>query len=119
MVSKMTKIVNPMGMHMRPAGMFAQEMMKFNSDVVLVFKDKEINAKSLMNLMAACIKCGSELDVRCTGHDEHAALYKAVSLIERGLGQEAAEHTTSGAPVHVSGTGAPDRTPARGAPNHN
>ena len=48
MVSKMTKIVNPMGMHMRPAGMFAQEMMKFNSDVVLVFKDKEINAKSIM-----------------------------------------------------------------------
>ena len=51
MVSKMTKIVNPMGMHMRPAGMFAQEMMKFNSDVMLVFNDKEINAKSIMNLM--------------------------------------------------------------------
>lgn len=87
MVSKMTKIVNPMGMHMRPAGMFAQEMMKFNSDVVLVFKDKEINAKSIMNLMAACLKCGSELEVRCTGDDEQAALDKAVGLIESGLGE--------------------------------
>ena len=76
MVSKMTKIVTPRGMHMRPAGMFAQEMMKFNSDVVLVFKDKEINAKSIMNLMAACIKCGSELEVRWASKQQniqHAA----------------------------------------------
>lgn len=87
MVSKMTKIVNPMGMHMRPAGMFAQEMMKFNSDVMLVFNDKEINAKSIMNLMAACLKCGSELEVRCSGADEEAALNKAIELIESGLGE--------------------------------
>ena len=87
MVSKETKIVNPMGMHMRPAGMFAQSMMKYDSDVTLVFGDKEVNAKSIMNLMAACIKCGSELEVRCTGDDEQAALDKAVSLIESGLGE--------------------------------
>lgn len=87
MVSKMTKIVNPMGMHMRPAGMFAQEMMKFNSEVMLVCKDKEINAKSIMNLMAACMKCGTELEVRCTGADEQAALDKAIELIESGLGE--------------------------------
>ena len=87
MVSKMTKIVNPMGMHMRPAGMFAQEMMKFNSDVVLVFKDKEINAKSIMNLIAACIKCGTEVEVQCSGPDEEAALLEAVRLIENGLGE--------------------------------
>ena len=87
MVSKMTKIVNSMGMHMRPAGMFAQEMMKFNSVVMLVFNDKEINAKSIMNLMAACLKCGSELEVRCNGADEEAALNKAIELIESGLGE--------------------------------
>ncbi len=87
MVSKQTKIVNPMGMHMRPAGMFAQEMMKFKCDVSLVFKDKEVNAKSIMNLMAACIKCGSELEVRCNGEDEQAALDKAIQLIESGLGE--------------------------------
>lgn len=87
MVSKETKIVNPMGMHMRPAGMFAQAMMKYDSDVTLVFGDKEVNAKSIMNLMAACIKCGSELEVRCTGPDEEAALAEAIRLIESGLGE--------------------------------
>ncbi|WP_418666209.1 HPr family phosphocarrier protein [Allofournierella sp.] len=87
MVSQKTKIVNPMGMHMRPAGMFAQAMMKYNADVTLVFGDKEVNAKSIMNLMAACIKCGSELEVRCSGPDEEAALAEAIRLIESGLGE--------------------------------
>ena len=87
MVSKRTKIINPMGLHMRPAGMFAQEMMKFSCDVSLIIQDREINAKSIMNLMAACIKCGSELEVRCNGEDEQAALDKAIELIEGGLGE--------------------------------
>lgn len=87
MVSKRTKIINPMGLHMRPAGMFAREMMKFSCDVSLIIQDREINAKSIMNLMAACIKCGSELEVRCNGADEQAALDKAIELIEGGLGE--------------------------------
>ena len=87
MVSKRTKMINPMGLHMRPAGMFAREMMKFSCDVSLIIQDREINAKSIMNLMAACIKCGSELEVRCNGEDEQAALDKAIELIEGGLGE--------------------------------
>ena len=87
MVSKRTKNINPMGLHMRPTGMFAQEMMKFSCDVSLIIQDREINAKSIMNLMAACIKCGSELEVRCNGEDEQAALDKAIELIEGGLGE--------------------------------
>ena len=82
MVSTKTVIRNPMGMHMRPAGMFANAMMKFDSDVNLV-----VNAKSIMNLIAACIKCGTEVEVQCSGPDEEAALLEAVRLIENGLGE--------------------------------
>ena len=87
MVSKKTKIVNPMGMHMRPAGMFANAMMKFDSDVNLVANGKTVNAKSIMNLIAACIKCGTEVEVQCSGPDEEAALVEAVRLIDSGLGE--------------------------------
>ncbi|HIZ30103.1 MAG TPA: HPr family phosphocarrier protein [Candidatus Fournierella merdipullorum] len=87
MVSKQTKIVNPMGMHMRPAGMFANAMMKFDSDVNLVAGGKTVNAKSIMNLIAACIKCGTEVEVQCSGPDEEAALVEAVRLIDSGLGE--------------------------------
>ena len=87
MVSKQTRISNPMGMHMRPAGMFANAMMKFDSDVNLVANGKTVNAKSIMNLIAACIKCGTEVEVQCSGPDEEAALLEAVRLIENGLGE--------------------------------
>lgn len=87
MVSKQTKIVNPMGMHMRPAGMFANAMMKFDSEVNLVANGKTVNAKSIMNLIAACIKCGTEVEVQCSGPDEQAALTEALRLIDSGLGE--------------------------------
>ena len=87
MVSANVKVVNPMGMHMRPAQLFIKEVTPFGCDVTIVFNGKEINGKSIMNLMAACIKCGSELEVRCNGADEQAALDKAIELIEGGLGE--------------------------------
>lgn len=87
MVSTKTVIRNPMGMHMRPAGMFANAMMKFDSEVELVANGKTVNAKSIMNLIAACIKCGTEVEVQCSGPDEEAALLEAVRLIENGLGE--------------------------------
>ena len=50
-------------------------------------KDRTINAKSIMNLMASGIKQGSEIEIRCEGQDEQAALEKAVAMIESGLGE--------------------------------
>lgn len=88
MVSKVTKVVNSQGFHMRPATMFVNEMNKFESDINLVCGDKTVNAKSLMNIIAAAIKCGMEVEVTADGADEEAALAKAVELIDAGLGED-------------------------------
>ena len=72
MVAKEVKITNEQGLHMRPAGVFAKEMTKFNSDVTLVYNGKRVNAKSVMLIIAACIKCGAELTIECNGADEEA-----------------------------------------------
>lgn len=87
MVAKNVKIINEQGLHMRPAGEFAREMTKFNADVTLVYNGKRVNAKSVMLIIAACIKCGAELTVECSGADENEALAKAVELIEAGFGE--------------------------------
>lgn len=87
MVSKNVTIKNEQGLHMRPAGVFAKEMTKFKADVTLDYNGKKINAKSVMLIIAACIKCGAELTVECSGEDENEALAKAVELIESGLGE--------------------------------
>ena len=56
MLSKTLTIENSEGLHMRPAGVVAKEMGKFVCDVTIVFGDKRINAKSLINIISACIK---------------------------------------------------------------
>lgn len=87
MVSKTVKIINEQGLHMRPAGIFAKEMTKFKSNVTLDVAGKRINAKSVMLIIAACIKCGTEVTIECDGEDEMEALTKAAEMIESGLGE--------------------------------
>lgn len=87
MVSKSITVKNEQGLHMRPAGIFTKAMAPFQSNVQIVFNGKKFNGKSIMNVIAACIKCGSEITIECSGEDEQAALDKAVELIESGLGE--------------------------------
>ena len=56
MVKKNVTVVDKMGFHMRPANVFVTEMAKFKTEVTLLAGDKSINGKSIMNIMAACIK---------------------------------------------------------------
>ena len=85
MVSKDTRVVDKMGLHMRPANNFITAMTKYKSDITIVFNGNKINGKSIMNIMAACIKYDSPITIICDGEDEQAMLDEAVSLIEKGL----------------------------------
>ena len=87
MVSQKVTLTNGQGFHMRPAGVFANAMSKYSCDVTIKFNGNDINGKSLMNIIAACIKCGSEVEICCDGADENDALETAVDLVESGLGE--------------------------------
>ena len=87
MVTKDVTVVNAQGFHMRPASLFAKEMGKFQAKITLNVNEKIVDGKSLMNIIAACIKCGTEVKITCEGDDEQQALDKAVSMIESGLGE--------------------------------
>lgn len=85
MVSKDTKVIDKMGLHMRPANNFITAMSKYKSDITIVFNGNKINGKSIMNIMAACIKYDSPITIICDGEDEQAMLDEAIRLIESGL----------------------------------
>lgn len=87
MVSKKVIIKNPSGLHARPASVLTTNAGKCKSDIVLLYNGKTIQAKSILNIMAAAIKCGSEVEVVCTGASEVEDLEKIVALIESGLGE--------------------------------
>lgn len=86
MVSQKVKVTNEQGMHMRPATVFSAAVTPFDSEVKINFNGNSYDGKSVMMLMAACIKCGAEIEIVCDGSDEEAALAKAVELVESGLG---------------------------------
>ena len=53
MLSKTLTVVNPSGLHLRPAGVLSQTAMKFKCDVLIECGEKRIIAKSVLNVMAA------------------------------------------------------------------
>lgn len=87
MVSKTLTVVNPSGLHLRPAGILSQTAMKFKCDVLIESGEKRIVAKSVLNVMAAGIKSGTEITLICDGEDEVAALETISQAIENGLGE--------------------------------
>ena len=88
MVSKKVKVVKPSGLHLRPAGVLSPTAMKFKSRTLIECGKKHIVAKSVLNVMAAGIKCGTEITVACDGPDEEEALKTITEAIESGLGEE-------------------------------
>ena len=87
MISKTLTVVNPSGLHLRPAGVLSQTAMKFRSDITIECGEKKIVAKSLLNVMAAGIKCGTEITLIGDGEDEQAAMDTLSQAIESGLGE--------------------------------
>ena len=87
MVSQKVIIKNPSGLHARPASILVQEAGKCKSNIILVYGEKRVPAKSILNLMAAAIKSGSEVVGECSGETEEEDLKKIVALIESGLGE--------------------------------
>lgn len=87
MVSQKVIIKNPSGLHARPASVLVQAAGKCKSDIILVYGEKRIQAKSILNVMAAAIKSGSEVMVECSGETEEEDLKKITELIESGLGE--------------------------------
>lgn len=87
MVSAKVRLTNSMGLHLRPAQFLIREITPYGCDVTITYNGRVINAKSIMNLLSACIKQGSEIEIKCNGENEEECLKAALALIESGLGE--------------------------------
>lgn len=88
MVSAEITLRNPLGLHLRPAGVLCTEALKFSSSVHLRYEDREVNAKSVLGVLAVGLRFGSKFLVVCEGEDEEKALHDIQLLFEKGLGDE-------------------------------
>ena len=88
MVSQKVVIKNPTGLHLRPAGILCKEAMQFKSLITFSFRESTANAKSVLSVLGACVKCGDEIEIVCEGQDEEDALKALIDIIESGLGEQ-------------------------------
>ena len=87
MVKQKIVIKNPTGLHLRPAGNLCDTALQYDSRVMFNFKDSVSNAKSVLSVLGACVKCGDEIELVCEGPDEEEALAGMVEAISGGLGE--------------------------------
>lgn len=85
MLSKKILIKNPTGLHLRPAGTLCKVAMEFEAKITFEIRGNIANAKSVLSVLGACVKCGDELVFTFDGIDEEQALKAIVNLIDIGL----------------------------------
>lgn len=87
MVSQKITIINPSGLHLRPAGNLCNEALKYKSLITFSFDGGTANAKRVLSVLGACVKCGDEIELVCEGADEQEAMKALVDAISSGLGE--------------------------------
>ncbi|MGN0158753.1 MAG: HPr family phosphocarrier protein [Brotaphodocola sp.] len=80
-------IKNVSGLHLRPTGVLCNEAVRYTSSVKFQAKNMLVNAKSVLSVLGACVKCGDEIELICEGEDEQEALEGMIRVVESGLGE--------------------------------
>lgn len=93
MYERKTMLINPTGLHARPASIFVGEAGKFKSNIILHKLDengapvKNCDAKSIVFLLTMGLSKGTAIELSADGIDEMLAVDTLVNLIEGGFGE--------------------------------
>lgn len=85
MLSTDLKLINPLGLHARAASKLVDLAKTFASEVRIATDAKEVDAKSIMNILLLGAPVGTELKVIVDGEDESEALNGVCELINAGF----------------------------------
>ena len=85
MYEKSVKIKTSAGVHARPAAEIVKLTARFDLDVTIIKNEAEVNAKSIMGIMALAITSQTEIIIRAVGVDEKDMVEALVALIENNF----------------------------------
>lgn len=77
-------VMDPVGLHARPAALFVKLANKFASDISicnLSASGKWANAKSILGLLTCGVKQGDQVEVKAEGADEDMAVEALEELV--------------------------------------
>ena len=86
-MEKTITVINPLGLHARPAAKVVECAARFTSDIRISYENQEIDAKSIMSVLMLAAPFGAELSVEIAGDDENHAMTALEALFASGFGE--------------------------------
>jgi phosphotransferase system HPr (HPr) family protein len=84
MRSSQIVVMDPVGLHARPAALFVKLANKFTADIFicnLTASDQWLNAKSILSLLACGVRQGDQIGIKAEGADEVVAIEALEELV--------------------------------------
>ena len=88
MLRKKITIQNKLGLHARASVKLINLAGRFQSESKMKYGKAEVNAKSIMNVMALAATKGADIELIVDGPDEKAAMKAMVDLINNRFDEE-------------------------------
>ncbi len=83
------RIVNDQGLHARPCHSIVSAAQSFESELRIRSGSREVNGKSILELMTLNAGMGMELELRARGRDAERCLAAIEALFTNGFGEMA------------------------------
>ncbi|RTL11435.1 MAG: HPr family phosphocarrier protein [Neisseriaceae bacterium] len=80
MLTHALTIVNPTGIHARPAALLVNQAKKFTSEITLSKDDKTVSMKSVINILGLGLECNDSVTIAANGADEQEAIQSLKEL---------------------------------------
>lgn len=86
-LSRVVTIVNPQGIHLRPADLIVKTANRFEAQIEVVKGGDRFDAKSVLSLLTLAAVQGTELTFHAHGSDAQPALDALADLVARGFNE--------------------------------
>ncbi|MFO1505572.1 MAG: HPr family phosphocarrier protein [Lysobacterales bacterium] len=83
MLEQDVTITNRLGLHARASAKLVQALQPLKASAFIRYRDREVNAKSIMGVMMLAAGLGSVLTLRTDGEDEAGAMAAMIDLFNR------------------------------------
>lgn len=83
MLEKRFKVIAETGIHARPATLLVQVAGKFDSEIILEYKGRSVNMKSIMGVMSLGVGKNADITISATGGDENDAIKTLTEVIKK------------------------------------
>ena len=81
------QVRNRLGLHARPASIIAKMVQNYQSKVFISYKDREVDARSMMNILMLAIQESSWITIAVDGDDAEEVFALLTSAFESGFGE--------------------------------